>query len=127
MKQTPKYVLLFNLHRGQVKRLESGGRGQSLTSMNHVNRRGGPQRRRRGNVIGSVGDARLRIIQKNRQKLTDARDKLAEIAKQTDARLKLEKLRENRVNIIHICFIYKNINYNFVTVCKKNNVTGFHM
>lgn len=68
--------------------------------MNHVNRRGGLQGRRRSNIIGSVGDARLRIIQKNRQKLTDARDKLAEIAKQTDARLKLDKLRENRVKLI---------------------------
>lgn len=53
-----------------------------------------------------MGDARLRIIQKNRQKLTDARDKLAEIAKQTDARLKLDKLRENRVKLIDsICYI----------------------
>ncbi|KAJ4441598.1 uncharacterized protein [Periplaneta americana] len=79
--------------RGQVKRLESGGRGPSH---NTNNRRGGLQSRRSGNVTGAVGDARLRIIQKNRQKLTDARDKLAEIAKQTDARLKLDKLRENR-------------------------------
>lgn len=88
------------MHRGQVKRLESGGRGQSLNNTNHINRRGGLQGRRRGNVIEPVGDARLRIIQKNRQKLTDARDKLAEIAKQTDARLKLDKLRENRVKFI---------------------------
>lgn len=74
--------------------------------MNHVNRRGGLQGRRRGNAIGSVGDARLRIIQKNRQKLTDARDKLAEIAKQSDARLKLDKLRENRVELIdHMLYI----------------------
>ncbi|PNF26710.1 hypothetical protein B7P43_G03372 [Cryptotermes secundus] len=84
--------------RGQIKRLESGGRGQSLNNTNHVNRRGGFQGRRRANVTGSVADARLRIIQKNRQKLIDARDKLAEIAKQTDARLKLDKLRENRSN-----------------------------
>jgi hypothetical protein len=83
-----------------MKRLESGGRGQSLNNTNHVNRRGGFQGRRRGNVTGSVSDARLRIIQKNRQKLIDARDKLAEIAKQTDARLKLDKLRENRVKFI---------------------------
>lgn len=38
-------------------------------------------------------DARFKIIQKNREKLTDARDKLAEIAKQSDARLKLDKIR----------------------------------
>ena len=110
------------MHRRQLKRSESGGRGQSLTNTNHVNRRGGLQGRRRGNVIGSMGDARLRIIQKNRQKLTDARDKLAEIAKQTDARLKLDKLRENRVKLIDI----KNMN-NFITISKKNNVTGFLM
>ncbi|XP_011311937.1 uncharacterized protein [Fopius arisanus] len=40
-----------------------------------------------------IADARFKIIQKNREKLTDARDKLAQIAKQSDARLKLEKLR----------------------------------
>ncbi|XP_015110249.1 uncharacterized protein LOC107036656 [Diachasma alloeum] len=40
-----------------------------------------------------ITDARFKIIQKNREKLTDARDKLAQIAKQSDARLKLEKLR----------------------------------
>jgi hypothetical protein len=73
-----------------------------------------------------MGDARLRIIQKNRQKLTDARDKLAEIAKQTDARLKLDKLRENRVKLIYnICYIYINENYNFITISKKHNYTGF--
>lgn len=42
-------------------------------------------------------DARFKIIQKNREKLTDARDKLAEIAKQSDARLKLDKLRAGHV------------------------------
>lgn len=40
-----------------------------------------------------IADARFKIIQKNREKLTDARDKLAQIAKQSDARLKLDKLR----------------------------------
>jgi hypothetical protein len=96
------------LYRGQIKRLEPGGRGQNLNSTNHVNRRGGFQGRRRGNVTGSIGDARLRIIQKNRRKLVDARDKLAEIAKQTDARLKLDKLRENRVTFIdYYKYMYK--------------------
>ncbi|XP_046680096.1 polymerase delta-interacting protein 3-like isoform X2 [Homalodisca vitripennis] len=37
-----------------------------------------------------VVDARLRIIQKNRQRMTDARDKLSELAKQTDARNKIK-------------------------------------
>lgn len=44
-----------------------------------------------------VVDARLRIIQKNRQKMVDARDKLAQIAKQTDARLKLNKLKNSKI------------------------------
>uniref|UniRef100_A0A1B6G580 RRM domain-containing protein n=1 Tax=Cuerna arida TaxID=1464854 RepID=A0A1B6G580_9HEMI len=35
-------------------------------------------------------DARLKIIQKNRQRMTDARDKLSELAKQTDARNKIK-------------------------------------
>jgi hypothetical protein len=90
----------MNLLRGQGKRLEAGSRGQSLNNANNIKRRGARQGRRRGQVLGPAEDARLRIIQKNRQKLTDARDKLAEIAKQTDARLKLDKLRENRVKFI---------------------------
>ncbi|XP_018403278.1 PREDICTED: uncharacterized protein LOC108780163 isoform X2 [Cyphomyrmex costatus] len=47
----------------------------------------------RGRGSQVITDARFKIIQKNREKLTDARDKLAEIAKQSDARLKLDKLR----------------------------------
>ncbi|XP_011866648.1 PREDICTED: uncharacterized protein LOC105561356 isoform X2 [Vollenhovia emeryi] len=47
----------------------------------------------RGRGSHIVTDARFKIIQKNREKLTDARDKLAEIAKQSDARLKLDKIR----------------------------------
>jgi hypothetical protein len=97
---------LLNLYRGQIKRVEPGGRGQNVNNTNHVNRRAGFQGRRRGNVTGSITDARLRIIQKNRRKLIDARDKLAEIAKQTDARLKLDKLRENRVKFMD-CTYYK--------------------
>ncbi|XP_012281191.1 polymerase delta-interacting protein 3 [Orussus abietinus] len=52
----------------------------------------------------SVTDARFKIIQKNREKLTDARDKLAEIAKQSDARLKLEKIRASqfkKIDLLH--------------------------
>lgn len=41
----------------------------------------------------SVEDARFKIIQKKRKNIGDAREKLAQIAKQSDARLKLEKLR----------------------------------
>jgi len=40
-----------------------------------------------------VGDARQKIIQANRVKTGDARDKLGKIAKNMDARQKLEKLR----------------------------------
>ncbi|KAJ9593033.1 hypothetical protein L9F63_015302 [Diploptera punctata] len=88
-----------NLRRGQGKRLESSGRAQSHINTNNSNRRVGLGLQGRRSVnVGALSDARLRIIQKNRQKLTDARDKLAEIAKQTDARVKLEKLRENRSN-----------------------------
>lgn len=42
-------------------------------------------------------DARSKIIQKNRSKIRDAREKLAEIAKTTDARLKIMKKRKNNV------------------------------
>ncbi|KAJ8679560.1 hypothetical protein QAD02_015347 [Eretmocerus hayati] len=40
-----------------------------------------------------IQDARFKIIQKKRKFIGDARDKLAQIAKQSDARLKLQKLR----------------------------------
>jgi len=42
---------------------------------------------------GVVGDARQKIIQANRVKTGDARDKLGKIAKGMDARQKLEKIR----------------------------------
>merc|ERR1712130_373230 len=42
---------------------------------------------------GVVGDARQKIIQANRVKTGDARDKLGKIAKTMDARQKVEKLR----------------------------------
>jgi len=42
---------------------------------------------------GVVGDARQKIIQANRVKTGDARDKLGKIAKSMDARQKLEKIR----------------------------------
>lgn len=48
----------------------------------------------------NIADARNKIIQKQRQKLTDAREKLGQIAKQTDARLRLLKLRESQRGII---------------------------
>ncbi|XP_031834298.1 uncharacterized protein LOC116427731 [Nomia melanderi] len=51
----------------------------------------------RGHGSQVITDARFKIIQKNREKLTDARDKLAEIAKQSDARLKLDKIRASQL------------------------------
>lgn len=53
----------------------------------------GPVRR-----TGQIADARLKIIQKTRLKITDAREKLVEIAKQSgDARFKLKKMQEKRL------------------------------
>ena len=46
-----------------------------------------------GGNLGNVKDARLKIIAKNRSHMTDARDKLASLAKTTDARQKLVKIR----------------------------------
>ncbi|XP_049867678.1 polymerase delta-interacting protein 3-like [Pectinophora gossypiella] len=43
-----------------------------------------------------IADARNKIISKKRNQITDAREKLAELAKQKDARLKLEQLRRKR-------------------------------
>ena len=40
-----------------------------------------------------IKDARFKIIAKNRSHITDARDKLASLAKTTDARQKLVKIR----------------------------------
>ena len=48
---------------------------------------------RLGGGVKAGGDARLKIIAKNRSKVTDARDKLGLLAKTTDARQKLEKIR----------------------------------
>lgn len=80
--------------RGQQRRMESRARGQNQS--NSSNKRTNIQGR--GNALKfGISDARLRIIQKNRLKLTDAREKLVQIAKQSDARLKLEKIRERRM------------------------------
>lgn len=42
---------------------------------------------------GGIRDARLKLIKKNRRSVGDARDKLVKLAKTTDARQKLEKIR----------------------------------
>lgn len=46
----------------------------------------------------NVIDARNKIISKKRTQIVDAREKLAEIARQKDARLKLEQMRAKRVS-----------------------------
>ncbi|GLH02796.1 hypothetical protein R5R35_012871 [Gryllus longicercus] len=81
--------------RGQQRRLESRGRGQNQN--NTANKRSSGVQGRGNGLKSGVSDARLRIIQKNRQKMTDAREKLVQMAKQTDARVKLEKIRERRM------------------------------
>lgn len=83
------------------------GNNRANPQANTTRRQGGiPPQRRLGTqnafagqqpVRKPIGDARNRIIQKKRLHLTDARDKLCELAKQTDARQKLEKLRERRM------------------------------
>lgn len=62
-----------------------------------------------------ITDARFKIIQKNREKLTDARDKLAEIAKQSDARLKLDKIRASH---------YKKIDAQLSGISRKTGRNG---
>ncbi|XP_013146154.1 PREDICTED: polymerase delta-interacting protein 3-like [Papilio polytes] len=46
-----------------------------------------------------IVDARNKIISRKRIQITDAREKLAELARQKDARLKLQHLREKRLAI----------------------------
>lgn len=69
----------------------------------------------RGRGPKIITDARFKIIQKNRAKLTDARDKLAEMAKQTDARLKLDKIRASQIT--------KNVTQQSI-VSRKNHRNG---
>ena len=66
--------------------------------------RSGPRKMLKGRFKGPAlklgaangSDARLKIISKNRSKLVDARDKLVSLAKGSDARQKLVKLRNLR-------------------------------
>jgi len=69
----------------------------------------------RGRGSHVIKDARFKIIQKNREKLTDARDKLAEIAKQSDARLKLDKIRASQ---------YKKIDTQLPGISRKTGRNG---
>ncbi|XP_033202900.1 uncharacterized protein LOC117164143 isoform X1 [Bombus vancouverensis nearcticus] len=80
-----------------IKKSKSSGmrsRGGSIRRGINRGARANGSLRGRGSQV--ITDARFKIIQKNREKLTDARDKLAEIAKQSDARLKLDKIRASQ-------------------------------
>lgn len=80
-----------------IKKSKSSGmrsRGGGVRRGTNRGARANGSLRGRGSQV--ITDARFKIIQKNREKLTDARDKLAEIAKQSDARLKLDKIRASQ-------------------------------
>ncbi|XP_077265968.1 uncharacterized protein LOC143899508 [Temnothorax americanus] len=81
------------------KSLGMRGRGGIRRGVSRGARANGSVRGRGSQIIT---DARFKIIQKNREKLTDARDKLAEIAKQSDARLKLDKIRASHYKKIDV-------------------------
>ncbi|XP_018314778.1 polymerase delta-interacting protein 3 isoform X1 [Mycetomoellerius zeteki] len=94
------------------KSLGMRGRGGIRRGVNRGARANGSMRGRGSQVIK---DARFKIIQKNREKLTDARDKLAEIAKQSDARLKLDKIRASH---------YKKIDAQLSSISRKTGRNG---
>ena len=72
--------------------------------------RSGPRKMKgkfKGGIATKLGtpkraDARLKIISKNRSKVVDARDKLVSLAKGSDAREKLVKIRNLREG--KVCF-----------------------
>ena len=73
--------------------------------------RSGPRKMMKGKFKGGIAtklgtpkraDARLKIISKNRSKVVDARDKLVSLAKGSDAREKLVKIRNLREG--KVCF-----------------------
>lgn len=84
-----------------IKKSKSPGmRSKSGGVRKRINRGARANGSVRGRGTQIITDARFKIIQKNREKLTDARDKLAEIAKQSDARLKLDKIRASQLKKI---------------------------
>jgi len=83
----------------------SGVRGRTSSVGGRVNGRvNKPSRQSRQPVDARMKsprqpvDARMKIIQKTRSRLTDARDKLAEIAKQTDARSRIKGRKMSNQN-----------------------------
>lgn len=63
----------------------------------------------------------MKIIQNNRQKVADARDKLAEIAKKSDARLKLLKMKETNIKISVSKLYYRIFLWKLTPVVRLNN------
>ncbi|XP_018057470.1 PREDICTED: uncharacterized protein LOC108693173 isoform X1 [Atta colombica] len=95
------------------KSLGMRGRGGIRRGVPNRGARANGSMRGRGSQV--IRDARFKIIQKNREKLTDARDKLAEIAKQSDARLKLDKIRASH---------YKKIDTQLSGISRKTGRNG---
>ncbi|XP_018361140.1 PREDICTED: polymerase delta-interacting protein 3-like isoform X1 [Trachymyrmex cornetzi] len=95
------------------KSLGMRGRGGIRRGVSNRGARANGSMRGRGSQV--IRDARFKIIQKNREKLTDARDKLAEIAKQSDARLKLDKIRASH---------YKKIDTQLSSISRKTGRNG---
>ena len=84
---------------------KSGGVGGKSPSVGV--KKSGMKRRRGGSGRGAASggkivDARMKIIAKNRSKVFDARDKLVKLAKGTDARQKLQKIRNLKEGKVRI-------------------------
>lgn len=90
-------MINFRSFRGNAKGVNSNIKAQNrgVIKNNRGRMRTNVSVRGRGGKM--VTDARMKIIEKNRLKMTDARDRLADIAKQSDARLKLDKLRATQL------------------------------
>ncbi|XP_063222097.1 uncharacterized protein LOC134530809 isoform X1 [Bacillus rossius redtenbacheri] len=71
----------------------SRSRGPRRSSVSGRNPNASVSGRRRPMQSAPIADARFLIIQKKRQKLTDARDQLAQLARHSDLRSKLDRIR----------------------------------
>ncbi|XP_073943936.1 uncharacterized protein isoform X2 [Choristoneura fumiferana] len=82
----------------QKRRKENKGTKMKLQNQNGKPKSQNGKTKQLKSPIGKspIVDARLKIISKKRTQITDAREKLAELAKQKDARLKLNQLRGER-------------------------------
>jgi hypothetical protein len=87
--------------------MRGGGRGMTTKKFTNI-------KDRIGGGVGAGDDARLKIIAKKRSQVTDARDRLASMAKTTDARQKLEKIRnikEGKVTKVSANLILRSSKY----------------